>query len=456
MNFDLYKQLCTMSDSVEGDINYLNNPIDVCDYTVTFESREQSVLEAVRRIVPSWSTALQEDVVLVALTGGITNTMYLLTWKADMKIIVRLFGANTELFIDRKNENSLFAALSGLDMGCPNFYGLFNNGRIEGYLPARAVTPAEMREPYVYLRLAEAAARFHTRGSTIKASSFPHENRMHPQFAEYYDLCTEIYRSASESMRSKMDALELPAVGKELDWLKTWLRTQADKSNEAPLKLPHVDAEKKSVFIPRDMLSDVFNHQCIARALAFQEVMCHYDMLSGNILIDFALEEAVLAGDEENYGGGITLIDYEYSAFTYRAFDLGNFFCEFAGFDRSIEEAYPDEDIRKTVIRAYFDSCAEDFESFRLDEAGTESRIWRYWQGLRRDGSAEATAAAECIVTEFEKCANQLTLCAHMLWYLWGIVQSSNSTVEFDYIDYARVRLEGFRYHKACFHSDSA
>jgi ethanolamine kinase len=179
-------------------------------------------------------------------------------------------------------------------------------------------------------------------------------------------------------------------------------------------------------------------------------------MLCGNILIDLALETQVLAGNDKNYVGGVTLIDYEYSAFTYRAFDLANFFCEFAGFDRSIEETYPGQDIRRAVIRAYFDACAAEYEAVRSGLAGGENSrerlIWLYWQGLRRDQSVEARAAAECIVEEFEVCVNQLTLCAHLLWYLWGIVQSTVSTVDFDYIEYVRVRLAGFRYHKSCFH----
>ena len=244
-------------------------------------------------------------------------------------------------------------------------------------------------------------------------------------------------------------------MGNEVDWLTNWLKDEAAGVASKSLKLPLVDAEKQNVFIPADMLLDHTNHQDMARFLGFQEVLCHYDMLPGNIMLDLNLEDALLSGKDDGNLDGVTLIDYEYSAFSYRAFDIGNFFCEFAGFDKSIEEAYPDTSIRQAVITAYFDSCSRECQGRGADEKDIEGRIFRYWQGLRNTKSPEADAAMKCIVQEFEKVANQLTLCAHTLWYLWGIVQAEISTVDFDYVEYSRVRLTGYRYHKNQFHSSS-
>ena len=52
---------------------------------------------------------------------------------------------------------------------------------------------------------------------------------------------------------------------------------------------------------------------------AFEKVMAHNDLLSGNILINNDY-----AGD---VAPSLTIIDYEYTCYNTRAFDLSNHFC---------------------------------------------------------------------------------------------------------------------------------
>ena len=47
------------------------------------------------------------ELVLTTLSGGITNRLYRLSWQNE-SVLVRLYGDNTEAFIDRKVENSTF------------------------------------------------------------------------------------------------------------------------------------------------------------------------------------------------------------------------------------------------------------------------------------------------------------------------------------------------------------
>lgn len=49
----------------------------------------------------------------------------------------------TQVIIERERENRLFAELSRQGFA-PPYLGRFTNGRIEGYLPARPLTPEEM------------------------------------------------------------------------------------------------------------------------------------------------------------------------------------------------------------------------------------------------------------------------------------------------------------------------
>lgn len=59
-------------------------------------------------------------------------------------------------------------------------------------------------------------------------------------------------------------------------------------------------------------------------------VFGHNDLLSGNILI---LQQPGFDPAAPDRDGRIVFIDYEYGAYTYRDFDIGNHFTEYAGFD---------------------------------------------------------------------------------------------------------------------------
>ncbi len=68
------------------------------------------------------------------------------------------------------------------------------------------------------------------------------------------------------------------------------------------------DSEEESVF--------EFQKGC---KFAFEKVMAHNDLLSGNILINNCYDG--------QSAPKITIIDYEYTCYNARAFDLGNHFC---------------------------------------------------------------------------------------------------------------------------------
>lgn len=59
-------------------------------------------------------------------------------------------------------------------------------------------------------------------------------------------------------------------------------------------------------------------------------VFGHNDLLSGNILV---LQQPGFDPQKPNMDGPICIIDYEYGGYTYRGFDIGNHFTEYAGFE---------------------------------------------------------------------------------------------------------------------------
>lgn len=131
---------------------------------------------------------------------------------------------------------------------------------------------------------------------------------------------------------------------------------------------------------------------------------CHNDLQYGNIMMD-----------ETN--GVVTIIDYEYASFNPVAFDIANHFCEMTSnyhtetphvLDSS---KYPDFKERSRFIEAY------------LKASG---------------GVSTALSEGEELVEEVE-C---YTLASHLHWGLWGILSSTFSNINFDYLEYARQRCK--------------
>jgi len=116
--------------------------------------------------------------------------------------------------------------------------------------------------------------------------------------------------------------------------------------------------------------------------------------------------------------GSVVLIDYEYGASAPIAYDIANHFCEMAadyaadapGGMLNYGERYPTLAQRESFCAAYLGA-----------------------------GSSRADAAA------LARAAERYALASHLVWGLWGVVQSGCSSVEFDFMEYARQRFQEFR-----------
>lgn len=75
-------------------------------------------------------------------------------------ILVRVYGENTEVFIDRKQELLNMVHLG--DMGlCPPLYGSFVNGFVYGYAEGKPFTVDDFRNPIKSRIIARKVGEFH-------------------------------------------------------------------------------------------------------------------------------------------------------------------------------------------------------------------------------------------------------------------------------------------------------
>eukprot|EP00755_Sulcionema_specki_P018634 Sspe_Gene.67393::Locus_39768_Transcript_1_1_Confidence_1.000_Length_1013::g.67393::m.67393/K00894/ETNK, EKI; ethanolamine kinase len=296
----------------------LNNASAVCDWSVPMDSpdRDERMIEAARRIVPSWKGVRSDDVTVTQISGGITNLLFKLSVRGHDPLLVRLYGTNTDIMIDRMEENRVFAELSKVNFA-PTYYGQFEGGRIEGWIEARPLEPEQLSQqsPVNFVKLiACETARLH---SLLKPrpSGPPPQPILFRKIDEWVRMALAV-EFDDPVLTSELTALKLGDLAKEVKWLEDHL------VHNPPA--PASDAERAA----RDfLLTVVFSHQ---------------DLLAGNIL----------------HGPGVgkdrvQFIDFEYGGYNFRAFDIANHFAEHAGFDSNYETGYPTLETEKAFVKAY-------------------------------------------------------------------------------------------------------
>jgi ethanolamine kinase len=121
----------------------------------------------------------------------------------------------------------------------------------------------------------------------------------------------------------------------------------------------------------------------------------------------------------------LKLIDFEYSGMHPRAADIANTFCEYCDMNNlkgRWEEEYPTEAQQEEFLDAYLARCEVE-----MDAASRQ---------------------------QFQHEVNKHALVSHLGWATWSVLQHSLSDIDFDYLAYARHRMDGYRYFKKKYWSE--
>ncbi|XP_038071190.1 ethanolamine kinase 1-like isoform X3 [Patiria miniata] len=141
-------------------------------------------------------------------------------------------------------------------------------------------------------------------------------------------------------------------------------------------------------------------------------VFCHNDNLLANIIFN-------------EQKGKISFIDYEYAAFNYQAYDIGNHFCEFAGVEEVDYNLYPNKEFQMKWL--------QEFLTAQNEANSVEKKV------TERD------------VESLYVIVNKFALASHMFWGIWALVQSHHSTIDFDFLEYSKLRLDEYLRRKDAF-----
>ncbi|CAG9860949.1 unnamed protein product [Phyllotreta striolata] len=323
----------------------------------------------------AWKKVTPKNIGFKHITGGLSNFLYQVSLpdflasespkdkNEPRDVLIRIYGQThgegaLEALI---TESVVFTLLSEQGLG-PKLLGIFPGGRIEQYINARPLLSREIADEKLSVQIAKKMAAIHSMEVPLHKEPVWLWNTID----KYLQTFSSMQLQVPDTCGSSFSTVELKA---EAEWLRTRL-----------------EAENSPV------------------------VFCHNDLQGGNILLQNSAEDD---SDEDE----LVIIDYEYCAYNYRAFDIANHFVEWVydyryhshPYFKENWSNYPSEKQRLTFIRTY----------------------------LKEVGSRENPKKVMREVEAF-------TMVTHLLWTAWALTNAGMSNIPFGYWEFASARLKNY------------
>ncbi|XP_037110437.1 choline kinase alpha isoform X2 [Syngnathus acus] len=328
----------------------------------------------------AWKTLAEDDFEISIIRGGLSNKLFLCSLPDSVdtigdeprSILLRLYGAILQGAEAMVLESVMFAILAERELG-PKLYGIFPQGRLEQYMPSRKLETCELSDPSISAEVAEKMAKFH-------GMRMPFNKEPKWLFGTMDKYLSQVMRLnfTRESHLRRFNRLLGYNLLQEMDLLKSLL-----ESTHSPV------------------------------------VFCHNDCQEGNILL--------LKGHHQSDKQKLMLIDFEYSSYNYRGFDIGNHFCEWM-YDYNCDE-FP-----------FFKVNAQAYPSKAQQLHFIENYLRAFDQGFDNLSQEDQMKMKEDVYME----VNRFSLASHFFWGLWSIIQARLSTIKFGYLEYAQERFDAY------------
>ncbi|XP_071403185.1 choline kinase alpha isoform X2 [Centroberyx affinis] len=329
----------------------------------------------------AWKTVSEDHFHITIIRGGLSNKLFLCSLPDSLdsvgdeprSVLLRLYGAILQMGAEAMVlESVMFAILAERELG-PKLYGIFPQGRLEQYVPSRKLDTCELSDPSISAEVAEKMAKFH-------GMRMPFNKEPKWLFGTMDKYLSQVMRLnfTRESHLRRFNRLLSYNLPQEMDMLKSLL-----ESTHSPV------------------------------------VFCHNDCQEGNVLL--------LKGRQSSDRQKLMLIDFEYSSYNYRGFDIGNHFCEWM-YDYSCDK-FP-----------FFKVDAQNYPSKAQQLHFIESYLRETDRGFDNLSDEDQMKLKEELYVE----VNRFSLASHFFWGLWSIIQARISTIEFGYLDYALARFDAY------------
>ncbi|KAL8152577.1 hypothetical protein V2J09_010337 [Rumex salicifolius] len=328
----------------------------VVDTSLPLPEMKPRIVELCKDLFKQWSNLDESHFLMETISGGITNLLLKVTIiegnGSEVSVTIRLYGPNTDYVINRERELTATRCLSAAGFGA-KVLAVFGNGMMQSFIDARTLSPEDMRNPKLVIEIAKQLHNFHQ--VEVPGSKEP---QLWNDIDKFYKKASNLSYDHAEK-QLKYDSISFKEIDVEINELKE-----------------------------------------LTRQINSPVVFSHNDLLSGNLMLN-----------EEH--GKLYIIDFEYGSYSYRGFDIGNHFNEYAGYDCDYS-LYPGKEEQYHFFRHY----------------------------LHPDAPQEATGSdLEALYVE----TNSYMLASHLYWALWALIQAKMSPIDFDYLGYFFLRYNEYK-----------
>ncbi|KAF2667474.1 kinase-like protein [Microthyrium microscopicum] len=385
------------------------------DLAYDHANSDESALKLVATLFPDWAS--QKDTVqFIRFKDGITNTLLKVINKRPGyteeqidrdAVLLRAYGNGTQVLIDRDRECASHSLLASHNLA-PPLLARFKNGLLYRFISGKVCSPADLRRSDVWRAVARRLAEWHAtlpisaildKPGEKNSSKGPFETMSKISSLPSPNIWTVMYRwSCALPDQTDSQSNRKAMIQKELEWM-------AEKLGDVP---------------------GIHSQQLI---------FAHCDLLHGNVIVQPSaahlhhpsehsepsssasspLTAPSMASDRDVAPVKVHFIDYEYATPSPVAFDIANHFAEWGGFDCDFT-VLPTRAQRRnflsTYLQAYNSFKGREFESKELEQLMAEVDLFRGVPGF--------------------------------YWGIWAIIQAEISSIDFDYANYAEVRMSEY------------
>jgi len=274
----------------------------VLDPLAPIEQLEASVLTLLQDYFPTWHSL--SSIQLIRLSGALTNCVYVASGSPTHKVLLRVYGQDSEQLFTRSKELEWLGRLSALNL-VPKLLATFGNGRVEEFLDNTTTLRKDtIKNPFLSHSIAVKLREFHA----VSTAAYPPVSNEREEWWENVEHWIHGAERAVLNVRSKDSRL----AHFSMDLLKHQVLSYRHHVNELTRKTKRI-------------------------------VFAHNDLQYGNILS---------FNEKKDADHAVAFVDFEYGGDNPRAFDIANHFCEW-------QADYHDEDTPHELHRDWYPSVKQ-------------------------------------------------------------------------------------------------
>ncbi|KAF3815130.1 hypothetical protein GH733_017406 [Mirounga leonina] len=363
----------------------------------------------------AWRRVRPEELRVDPVSGGLSNLLFRCSLpdhlpsvgKEPREVLLRLYGAILQGVDSLVLESVMFAILAERSLG-PQLYGVFPEGRLEQYIPVRAQPGPDLPEaPPAPSPVPLSSVCPHVPSPSPLTTLIGSWVQSRP--LKTCELREPVLSAEIATKMARFHGMEMPFT-KEPHWLFGTMERYLKQIQD----LPPTGLPQMNLLETYSLKDEMGNLRKLLDSTPSPVVFCHNDIQEGNIL---------LLSEPENTDR-LMLVDFEYSSYNYRGFDIGNHFCEWV-YDYTHEE-WP-----------FYKAQPADYPT-----RGQQLHFIRHYLAEVKKGETISQEEQRKLEEDLLVEANRYALASHFFWGLWSILQASMSTIEFGYLEYAQSRFQ--------------